>query len=377
MDELVCKVSQTDSTFGSFPLNISTNNNTLDALSIHKECESNENTHSGISTDIYRDYIDSRDWSSISQFWEITIMKSKSNSFELPTFLLGDENYGVNDLSKLYECGLHGEYHSKDVRYINRKNYAVRIGYIGSYYYGYQSQNNRENVSTVEEDIKKSLGYSTTCAGRTDRNVSAISQIVCFTTHKPVDTKILLENLQQTEPFASGRLRIYDCVRVPKKFNSRSSATWRRYLYAFPIKMSASNYSSSQDKLDVTSLQDINNIKIDLVILNKLLVRLENLPLPYSVYSYKDEHSLTSGMKDICTIYRAKAFFANINSDGDSNNDNQVLCVELVGSRFLRRMVRILVATAIRETFRLSGYDTLMKIPPLQLNKIITDDPEN
>lgn len=33
----------------------------------------------------------------------------------------------------------------------------------------------------------------------------------------------------------SGRLAVYDCVRVPKKFHARSSATWRRYLYLFPL----------------------------------------------------------------------------------------------------------------------------------------------
>jgi hypothetical protein len=76
-------------------------------------------------------------------------------------------------------------------------------------------------------------------------------------------------------------------------------------------------------------------------------------------------------VSDECTLYKVKALIVDLNdpyleSDhekteyrNESMNDDEkkektppslALCVELVGSRFLRRMVRLLVATAIRES---------------------------
>jgi tRNA U38,U39,U40 pseudouridine synthase TruA len=45
----------------------------------------------------------------------------------------------------------------------------------------------------------------------------------------------------------------------------------------------------------------------------------------------------------------ARAFPVELPNSDDSEG-NKVICVELVGNRFLRQMVRILVATALRES---------------------------
>jgi len=52
-----------------------------------------------------------------------------------------------------------------------------------------------------------------------------------------------------------------------------------------------------------------------------------------------------------CTLFKAGASIVQINSHTGSDGEtaNGALCIELVGNRFLRRMVRILVATALRE----------------------------
>ena len=134
----------------------------------------------------------------------------------LPEFVLGDHEFGVTDLSVIYTAG-YGEFNSNDPRsniiYVlpfiefsivqvwsfllrltsfnirfKRKTFALRIGYDGTKYNGYQIQKGVVGTkTTVEEDIEASLGRKVVAAGRTDKDVSAVSQIVSFTTFDDID----------------------------------------------------------------------------------------------------------------------------------------------------------------------------------------------
>ena len=108
---------------------------------------------------------------------------------------------------------------------------SLKIAYLGDNYYGFQRQ---PEVPTVEAEIKKALekvgvpdgkfGY----AGRTDRGVNALGQVIDF---EIVEGK---EALTYPRPL-NGRLPrdVWAWARavVPKNFNSRHSALWREYLY--------------------------------------------------------------------------------------------------------------------------------------------------
>ena len=94
------------------------------------------------------------------------------------------------------------------------------------------------------------LGKVTVC-GRTDRNVSAISQIINFSpSNKDLNPNQVLQAIRLSNASKEGRLVAYECNRVPKKFNSRSSAIWRKYTYFFPLNICPSG------SLDV----DINHL---------------------------------------------------------------------------------------------------------------------
>lgn len=79
-------------------------------------------------------------------------------------------------------------------------------------------------------------------AGRTDKGVSALSQVICFSTNRGTKQEVSEEDIlaafRGSDAFQSQRLAVFDCRRVPKQFNSRSSATWRRYIYLFPLEVS-------------------------------------------------------------------------------------------------------------------------------------------
>ena len=63
-------------------------------------------------------------------------------------------------MKSLFEAGLAGEFKSKDLRYVRRKTFAVRFGYLGTEYRGYERQKELAPPwITVEDDIRKILGF--------------------------------------------------------------------------------------------------------------------------------------------------------------------------------------------------------------------------
>lgn len=276
----------------------------------------------------YVDFVRSRDWSSVNKYWSNIILQDSS----LSDFVKGSPQFGITDLSQLHNAGMRGEFASKDNRYSKRFTFALRIGYDGSKYKGYQRQIDQV---TVEGELRNILGRTCYSAGRTDSGVHAVSQVVNFITTKvDLTSQELIDIINSSEASQKGRLKVYECCRVPKKFHARSSATWRRYLYIFPL---FSNIHTDDSKC--------GKIAIDVNHLNKILAQLKNQSLSYYSYSYNQDPRVGNGRQDKCNILVANAFPLTL------INDNQnAICVELVGTRFLRRMVRILVSTAIRES---------------------------
>lgn len=78
---------------------------------------------------------DERDWDRVAKFWTDMMLRSS-----LPNFVSGDLSggYGLTDLKSIHAIGIE-EYTSKDPRF-KRQTFAVRIGYDGSKYNGYQMQ---------------------------------------------------------------------------------------------------------------------------------------------------------------------------------------------------------------------------------------------
>jgi hypothetical protein len=206
-----------------------------------------------------------RDWSLVKDFW-----KSCVRNGHLPEEFTLNPNYANTDcgLREIEAIGALAEFQSKDPRYLSRKTYALRVGYLGTEYYGYQWQKsmNSTEIRTAEGDIYDVLKKSLTCSGRTDREVSALSQVLSFTVKGNIEKTNIIESLMQSISAREGRLAAYECVQVPRKFNARSQAIWRRYVYIFPLNIG--------DEVDV-----------DFV--NAALQCLESKPLSYSALAFK------------------------------------------------------------------------------------------
>ena len=164
----------------------------------------------------------------MSDFWRNVVSLK-----EMPSFIQGYDEFQITDLAIINTIGQF-EFQSGDPRF-KRQTFAARIGYDGSQYSGYQMQKGISGILTVEDDIEAALGKKVVAAGRTDKEVSAVSQIISFSSFDEISAADVLNKLRDCEAVTSGRLAIFDCRRVPKRFHALFSATWRRYLYVFPL----------------------------------------------------------------------------------------------------------------------------------------------
>lgn len=112
-------------------------------------------------------------------------------------------------------------------------HYAIKIAYIGKNYQGFQRQS--ASIKTIEGtiiDVLKKFNYIKdissarySAAGRTDKGVNAISQVIVFDTPRE---ELYLEELNANLPpdiFAWAK------VEVDAEFNARKSALKRTYRY--------------------------------------------------------------------------------------------------------------------------------------------------
>ncbi len=282
----------------------------------------------------FQAYYITRDWKSVSQYWGNLLIQDETT---WPNFVKGgiatNSPYGLTDLSKVFQAGKKGEFLSTDQRYLRRNTYALRIGYRGDSYHGYQFQGNVDRAGykissrrTVEGDLTRILNATVFGAGRTDRGVHALSQVVCFSSNygaklveedkknkannakKKLSTEDIevsttevseipsivddeqlgeyfIQKFQQSDACIDNRLRVYQCYRVPKRFHSRSSALWRRYLYLFPLNIAEKNRdvsfpmslpsidsdSATKDGLGYHEMRKMIEYTIDVDRLNRIL----------------------------------------------------------------------------------------------------------
>ncbi|KAK8964725.1 hypothetical protein KSP40_PGU004507 [Platanthera guangdongensis] len=277
-----------------------------------------------------------------------------------------------------------------------RKTFKIVLSYHGGSFDGWQKQ---PGLNTVQGLVEKSLGRfvdenkaqqlkekslpvegCVSVAGRTDKGVSALQQVCSFYTwRKDVKCSDLKDAINASAP---GKLKVLFISEVSRVFHPTFAAKWRQYFYIFPLEGSVEiqvsdnhkDYSSRKcenDELqhqtehivhgncstfdsennylgDVQICMKSSSFSVDKV--NQLLCQLEGKSLSYGVFARDTKASRSTGPPTECFIFHARAVEAKLPCiNKDFTEDTKVMCVELVANRFLRKMVRVLVATAIRE----------------------------
>jgi len=161
-------------------------------------------------------FFETRDWTCISSFWSRVLRLEV-----LPDFIfvkeeikeINDGFYGVTDLFKIHQLGLN-EFSGMNPRY-KRQSFAMRIGYNGSHYQGFQLQGLHSGIRTVEGDLREALGGKPfAVAGRTDKDVSAVSQIISFSTYEEIYAEMLIANFKSSFPYEQNQIHLHSLFSV-------------------------------------------------------------------------------------------------------------------------------------------------------------------
>ncbi|KAK9268369.1 hypothetical protein L1049_000118 [Liquidambar formosana] len=291
-----------------------------------------------------------------------------------------------------------------------RVTYKIVLSYHGGSFDGWQKQ---PGLNTVQGLVERSLGGfvderkaqllkdkrvpvegCVTVAGRTDKGVTALQQVCSFYTwRKDVNVRDIEDAINSVAP---GNIRVISVSEVSRVFHPNFSAKWRHYFYIFPFNDGEEAEQSSEIEVDVNivgngnhgeqrnkCLEHYGEENIDNIILedkdelvsgikprrfsvsrvNQLLSQLEGKLLSYKMFARDTKASRNVGPPTECFIYHARATEARlpcyVEDDGEGK---KVMCVELVANRFLRKMVRVLVATSIREAAAGAEDDALLKL---------------
>ncbi|KAL7465806.1 hypothetical protein ACHAXS_006126 [Conticribra weissflogii] len=214
-------------------------------------------------------------------------------------------------------------------------------------------------------------------AGRTDAGVSAISQVCRIRTWRKdferfaasdsdfnIDddvgfseehVKSFIKNMVNKEVSKlqlhgdGRRLRLRNVECMGDDFHPTFGAICRAYAYLIDLEDIEEGQSNNHEAAPSSTGPKISKHLVPK--LDKLLRSLEGRELDYIALSYGKVKTQTT----LCTLFRARAGIVEWNSDVQAESPSrQAVCIELVGDRFLRRMVRILVSTALREA---TGFD--------------------
>lgn len=194
-----------------------------------------------------------------------------------------------------------------------QQTYRATIAYEGRAFGGYARQ---PDLDTVEAALLEALASvapappTIAVAGRTDRGVSATGQVVSFRATGGLEVMIQ-EAIDRVRP---GALTCLEIRQVERRFHAQYSARARRYVYLHP----------PSPGLDVPRL-------------DRMLGALQGRRC-FGAFA----RDTPAGQSTVRSLLEARA--REVQVDGQP-----MIRFDLLADAFLRRMVRVLVATAIRE----------------------------
>lgn len=138
---------------------------------------------------------------------------------------------------------------------------------------------------------------------------------------------------------------------VSREFHPNFSAKWRRYLYIFPLDEDVKPISGDELSAMILENSEYKTPRsFDVAKVDKIIRQLEGKMLSYKIFARDTQASRSDGPATECFMFHSRAAVTKLYSaDENCKESTTVMCVELVANRFLRKMVRVLVATSIRE----------------------------
>lgn len=214
---------------------------------------------------------------------------------------------------------------------MKRYTYRLEVAYDGTVFAGFTPVPGERTVWSALRDalvpVVPAFGRMA-AAGRTDRGVSALGQVVSFISHEKVEPEVIMRAVDDAAP---GALAAMDVRLVADSFHAQYTATSRRYVYLWPDDGTA-----------------------DVARIDRMLCALTGRRC-FSAFA----RDTPWGKKTVKTLLeaRARAF------DGPGGT---WLRFDFAGDAFLRRQVRVMVATALREAAAGAPDDRLVELAAAQ-----------
>lgn len=223
-----------------------------------------------------------------------------------------------------------------------RVTYKVELGYHGTSFEGFAWQKEKENtVEALMQDLIRPILKKQpiiSCSGRTDLGVHAVGQCCSFYTwshRRFADPSLLASELRRAlEEANPDSLGVYGIERMPREFHATFSCHWRYYMYVLPPR------TSSDGEIDR------HGAAVTAEALERLLKPLQGRTLSYNAFA----RDTPKGKNVECVLH-----FAAVTEEDLGDGLESVLVIHLVGNRFLRRMVRVLVATLVKVAAETTG----------------------
>ena len=204
-----------------------------------------------------------------------------------------------------------------------RTTWALEIAYLGSEFDAFTWQPDRERTvmgllnRAIEPLIDGAHATMLSSAGRTDAGVSALAQCISFYSWPDLDAEALRRAVDGAAP-VPGALRLLHARRVPRDFHATFSARSRQYAYLLPCRDADAEAEAA---------------RIDALLAPLPGARRDYAALGRGLPKGKDTHT---------TLRRATARAVPLVPGGAA----RAVRIDVEGDRFLRRMVRTLVASA-------------------------------
>ncbi|KAM0891848.1 hypothetical protein ACQ4PT_026137 [Festuca glaucescens] len=329
------------------------------------------------------EYMYARPWSKVVDFYAM-LVRTGASAAGLAELFGKDE--------KVHTCDMNGDepLTSSEKQMVvksskgrggrwERANFKIVLSYHGGSFDGWQKQ---PDLNTVQGLVEKHLGQfvderkakqlqdrslpiegCATVAGRTDKGVTALQQVCSFYTwRKDVQPSDIKDSINEAAP---DKIKSLVVSEVSREFHPNFSAKWRRYLYIFPLDEDAKSMLGDEQSSTILENPEYNVApqSFDVAKVDKIIRQLEGKMLSYKIFARDTQASRSAGPATECFMFHSRAAVTKLcSADENCKEATKVMCVELVANRFLRKMVRVLVATAIREAAAGADEDALLNL---------------
>lgn len=204
----------------------------------------------------------------------------------------------------------------------NEKRYILAFSYLGTAYVGFQSQGTDNAVQDkIESAISKIANHpvKTICAGRTDKGVHALIQIVHFDSESERTEHQWLRGINANLP---RDIRALWVQKTSEKFHARFSAVSRAYVYYLntqPDDLVMSPYTWTVSDLDINRMEEA----------------LPHLLGEQDFYAFQSRH---------CQAEHSRREIQAVSIE----KIGKVICFHIQANAFLHHMVRKIVATLVK-----------------------------